>query len=98
VIRYSGTVVYTDGRREPFETGIRGARAWEAYASRHGLPLNPAREALDRFPVHTWTLVIAHAALNVEAGVDTWADEVEGVEDWNANEVPPTREARSAEA
>jgi hypothetical protein len=98
MIRYAGTVVYVDGRREAFSTGIRGARAWEAYATRHGLPLNPQRESLDRFPVHTWMAVIAHAALNVEAGVDTWADEVEDVEDWSAAEVPPTREARSAEA
>ena len=96
MIRYAGTVVYVDGRREPFETGIRGARAWEAYATRHELPLNPQRESLDRFPVYTWTLVIAHAALNVEAGVETWADTVEGVEDWSAEEVPPTRAARSA--
>jgi hypothetical protein len=96
MIRYTGTVVYVDGRREPFETGLRGARAWEAYASRHGLPLSPTRDSIDRFPVHTWTAVIAHAALNVEAGVDTWSDEVEGIEDWTAVEVPPTPAARSA--
>jgi hypothetical protein len=98
VIRYSGIVVYLDGREEPFETGMRGARAWEAYATRHDLPLNPTPDTTDRFPVYTWQLVIAHAALNVEAGVDTWGDDVDGVSEWEASDVPPTREARSVGA
>jgi hypothetical protein len=98
MIRYTGTVIYLDGRREEFETGMRGARAWEAYATRHELPLNPTRETVDRFPVYTWQLVIAHAALNVEAGVDTWGDDVDGVVDWTASDVPPTREGHSVEA
>jgi len=96
VIKYVGTVVYTDGRREPFETGVAGARAWEAYAARHELPVNPVRDKIDRFPVNTWQTVIAHAALRVEVGVDAWADTVAGFDDWDASEVPPTLEARSA--
>lgn len=98
MIRYAGVVIYEDGRREAFETASRGARAWEAYATRHGLPLNPTKDGVERFPVKTWQLVIAHAALNVEAGVDTWADDVVDVDEWEAAEVPPTREARSVEA
>ena len=98
MIRYSGVVVFENGTREPFETGMKGARAWELYASRHDLPLNATAETVNRFPVHTWELVIAHAALSVEAGLETWAEEVEGVEDWKAVEVPPTRAAPSAVA
>ena len=96
MIRYSGTVVLEDGTRTPFETGMKGARAWEAYASRHDLPLNPRPEAVDRFPLYTWQLVIAHAALAIEAGVDAWGNEVAGVDDWAAADVPPTRAAVSA--
>lgn len=91
MIRYRGVVVYADGRREPFEVGIRGARAWEAYASRHGYPLTPTKDALGGFPVSSWQLVLAHAALRVKAGVDAWAEDVDGVDDFAADDVvPPT--------
>lgn len=94
MIRYTGTVIYEDGRREPFETGIRGARAWELYATRHDLPLNPNPERVDRFPVAQWRLVLAHAALAVELGVDAWADTVADVE-LDVSDVDPTLPALS---
>lgn len=94
MIRYRGSVLYTDGRREDFETGLRGARAWERYALRHELPLNPTPETIDRFPVHSWRLVIAHAALAVELGVDAWAETIDDL-DLEASELPPTPAARS---
>lgn len=97
MIRHSGTIVYVDGRREPFETGIRGSRAWERYATRHGYPLNPTSDGLGSFPVTSWQLVIAHAALGVAGGFDAWADTVDGIEDWVAAPVPPTPPAASPE-
>lgn len=98
MIRYAGVVVYLDGRREPFEGGIRAARAWEAYAGRHDLPLNPTPQTLDRFPVHTWQLVIAHASLLVaELGADAWAETVAGIDEWEATTADPTLAARQAE-
>jgi hypothetical protein len=97
MIRFSGTVIYTDGRREPFETGLRGARAWELYAGRHSLPLNASPESLERFPVYTWELVVAHAALRVANGFDVWVETVEDIDEWNAVDVPPTPPAPSPE-
>lgn len=96
MLRYSGVVLFLDGRREPFATGLAGARAWELYAIRHELPLNPTPETLERFPVQTWRLVIAHAALKVEAGLETWAAEVDDVE-LNAENVDPFPAAPSSE-
>ena len=98
MIRYGGTVVFSDGRRQSFEAGMRAARAWEAYAARHGMPMNATPDTVAGFPVHTWQLVISHAALGVEQGLEAWAADVEGVEDWTAAEVPPTRAAPSAVA
>jgi len=95
MIRYTGVVLYTDGRREPWETGIRGARAWEAYAARHDLPLNPTPDTIDRFPVASWRLVLAHFALSVELGVDAWAETVDDIE-LEATELPPTPQAPPA--
>jgi len=94
MIRYRGSVVYADGRREEFETGLRGARAWERYALRHELPINPRPETIDHFPVRNWALVIAHAALRVELGVDAWEELLDDV-DVEAIEVPPTPPDRS---
>lgn len=98
MIRYSGVVVYTDGRRERFESSLVAGRAWEAYAVRHDLPINATPETITRFPVHTWMTVIAHAALGEALGVDAWERDVIGIEDWQADDSnPPTLPAPSAD-
>lgn len=74
MIRFRGTVVYTDGTEQEFETGTAAVAAWERYAVRNKIPYGQDS------PGTLSNLVIAHHALAIEAGVDAWIETVEGVE------------------
>jgi hypothetical protein len=39
MLKFSGTIIYFDGRQVAFEGGQREFAAWERYATRNGLPL-----------------------------------------------------------
>jgi hypothetical protein len=91
VIRIRGEVEYADGRVEAFETGTAALAAWELYALRHGFPIGEAA------PPTLTALVVAHAALKIPIGVDSWMETVEGVE-LDTDAVPPTLPAPSLEA
>jgi hypothetical protein len=98
VIRLTGTIIYRDGRREPFEASGSAQAEWEAYAHRHGLPLTPTQETLPQFPGKTWQMFMAYASLELEEGFDAWRRtvvDVEGAEE--AEAVPPTLEAVTVE-
>ena len=96
MIRLKGTVSYTDGREETFETGTAALAEWELYALRHGYPIGTAA------PPMLSCLVIAWSALtgaNGE-GFDAWRKNVDGVQmdaDGLAAAVPPTLPAPSSE-
>jgi hypothetical protein len=89
--RVAGTVHYEDGRSEDFSAGTAIHRKWEAFAMRHGYPTTPDPQHLDRFPVYTWRLYLAWAALGVEEGFDVWAETVAEVAEAETPEtVDPT--------
>lgn len=91
MIRFKGTVRYKDGHEDAFEAGLAATAAWEEYAHRNGYPF-----PVDEAPRVLYTLVIAHAALGIEEGVETWRKTVDTF-DLDAIEVPPTlREAGGA--
>jgi hypothetical protein len=93
VIRFSGTVLYRDGRTEEWSGGGALQADWEDYALRHELPLNLTAETVTHFPAKRWALFLAYSALDVEEGFDVWRKRVEDVDLDNDNAaaaVPPT--------
>ena len=92
MIRFSGTVEYKDGRREPWAGGGALQAEWEDYALRHDLPLQPTPETLTKFPAKRWQLFLAYAALEREEGFDGWRQTVADVEsDEEAVSLLPSR-------
>jgi len=89
VNRITGNVEYRDGSTVDFETGTATLAEWELYALRHGFP-----PKADEAPRMLMMLVIAHAALGVEEGFETWRRTVVELEDTTelngAGAVPPT--------
>lgn len=86
MLKFSGTILYKDGREEPYETGGAALAEWEGYAARHGYPLTPRPELLETFPVKTWQMYLAYSALGVEEGFDTWRRTVSDVDSDNTPE------------
>jgi hypothetical protein len=85
VLRFSGTVYYTDGRTEAFSAGMGAQVAWELYAQRNGFPVTG-----EGVPPALSNLVIAHAATRSPDGFETWRATVDGA-DVKAEDVdPPT--------
>lgn len=82
MLTFRGTVRYTDGSEQQFETGTAALAEYELYALRHGYPLGAD------MPPTLGALVIAHFALAVEEGFEVWRPRVAGVE-MEANELVP---------
>lgn len=78
MLRFKGTVAFTDGRELEFETGNAAVGHYEEYAVRHGLPLpgDPNRPVAGTL----FGMLIAHWALGNGAGFEVWRKEVDGVE------------------
>lgn len=74
MLRFKGTVEYTDGTSAEFECGTAAVASWERYAVRHKIPYG------DESPGTLSNLVIAHHALAIAEGIDAWIETVEGVE------------------
>lgn len=92
MIRLRGTVTYKNGRApDSFEGGAPILAKWEIYALRHGYPVAP-----DEAPKFLWMLVVAHAALGVSEGFDTWIEGVDNIEDFEGAGIPPTPPAPSS--
>jgi hypothetical protein len=89
VLRFSGTVYYTDGTCETFSAGMGAQVAWELYAQRNGFPLGG-----DGVPPALSNLVIAHAALRVADGFETWRATVDGCDITAEDVEPPTTAPR----
>jgi len=90
MVKFRGVVEFKDGRTVEFETGTAALAEWELFAMRHGYPVN------EGMPGMLGMLVIAHTALGVEEGFETWRATVSGVTMDETEDVPPTRAARSA--
>lgn len=81
-----------------FTAGNAALAAWERYALRNKIPLGR-----EQTPALLSSLVVAHAALGIEQGVDAWIESVDSVEldyveigpDGKPVEVPPTQAAAS---
>ena len=84
MIRLKGTIEYTDGRTEDFETGSAALADWELFALRHGYPIGEGA------PPMLSALVVAHKALDIREGFDVWRKGVAGVE-LDSSTVDPTR-------
>lgn len=89
MLTFRGTVRYEDGTEEAFTGGTAALAAYEAYALRHGYPVG------EGMPPTLGALCIAHHALHVKEGFDTWRAKVFGVE-LEADGVPPTAPVASA--
>lgn len=89
MLTFRGKVEFKDGTVSEFETGTAALAAWELYALRHGYPVGQG------MPPMLGTLVMAHSALGVEEGIETWMERVHGVE-LESEDVPPTRPAPTA--
>lgn len=83
MLTFRGTVQYTDGESEEFECGTAALAAYELYAMRNGFPVGAG------MPPTLGSMVIAHHALNIAEGFETWRKTVSGVE-LNADGVNPT--------
>lgn len=89
MIKLRGTIEYTDGSQEQFETGTAALAEWELYALRHGYPIGTAAPPMLSALVIAWT-----ATRNGSAeGFDVWRKRVAGVELENeeVNPTPPDR-------
>jgi hypothetical protein len=94
VIRLRGEVEYEDGRVVEWEAGSAVLSRWESYAARNGLPFR-----FEEAPRMLLMQVLAHAALKVDEGFETWRANVAEVRfdaDAIAEAVPPTLEGLSA--
>ena len=86
MLKFSGTILYKDGREEAYETAGAALAEWEAYAVQHGYPLTPRPELLEAFPVKTWQMFLAYSALEVAEGFDVWRRTVADVDSDNTPE------------
>jgi hypothetical protein len=89
LIRLRGTVTYTDGHEEAFETGTAALAEYELFALRHGYPIGEAA------PPMLSALVVAWSALGNGLGFEPWRKTVSGV-DLETEGVPPTPPAPSS--
>ena len=87
MIRFTGTVIYKDGRTEDYEAGGAILAEWEPWAARHGYPLTPTADTLTGFPVKTWQLYLAYSALERAEGFETWRKTVADVDSADVPEV-----------
>ena len=93
MIRFRGTVLYTDDREETFRAGTASVAAWERYATRNGYSTGADS------PGALSDMVVAHHALAIPVGFDAWAETVVSVEIVQEDEaVPPTATTLKAAA
>jgi len=99
VIEFTGTVVYTDGRRETFTGGQVELGRWELYAIGRGIP-----SKIQDAPQMMLSLVLAYHALRREGrlepeglGLEPWLDSVRGVENYEATDADPFPTAATVE-
>lgn len=85
MIRLRGTIQYSDGREETFETGTAALAEWELYALRHGYPIGADAPPMLSALVVAWTAT----ANGTGEGFDAWRKRVSGVE-LETDAVPPT--------
>jgi hypothetical protein len=99
VIRLAGTVIYLDGRSEPFTGGPREWVAWEHYALSKGLPTAAADPQHAAALTMTWFLAWACATKGVvpRPGFETWLEAIAEVSGFELEDVPPTLTAASLE-
>lgn len=83
MLRFRGKVQYADGVETEFATGTAALAHYEEYALRHHWPIG------DGMPPTLGALLMAHYALGIAEGFDTWRQTVAGVE-LEADGVPPT--------
>lgn len=99
MIQLSGTVVYQDGRSEPFTGGPREWVAWEAYALGKGLPTVGADPAHAPALTMTWFLAWACATRKLvpRPGFEVWLETIAEVSGFELEDAPPIPPVASLE-